>query len=135
MEVGVLVRDAVGQIFTSLSVDSLQLEHQLDQPDIVAVRRIRDVKNDRASLILLLTGLKEGQAILRVFTARLPLLDDYLKVTVAQAIIPSMATIHLGGIISFTTTMPAHQEVIIRNAWYSANEAVLRCSQMPHCSC
>jgi len=153
MQVRVVVRDEVGQIFTTL--DGLALDYQLDQPDIISVRRepletgvMKEGRKEGPSIYLI--GLQEGHAILRVFTLGQPMLDDYLEVTlhltsnlnrqttctkrqmhfiqvsVGQAILPRVPLVHVGGSIFFGITLSPHPELIIRNLWASDNPAVLQ---------
>ncbi|XP_019850460.1 PREDICTED: nuclear pore membrane glycoprotein 210-like [Amphimedon queenslandica] len=88
------LHDAVGRAFDYANID---LSYRLNRLDIVHVTR--GVGNDT----YIIKAARQGNAILKVWVKGSPHISDYIRVTVSYAIIPSLATVHLGAKICFTT--------------------------------
>ncbi len=88
------LHDNIGRRF---SFADIPLSHRLSRSDIVSV------SPESGNSTYKIKASKKGDAILKVWTTPHAHISDYIRVQVGYAILPSLATVHLGCTICFTT--------------------------------
>ena len=104
------LHDNIGRRFDYAEIPLL---HRLNRFDIVRV------SPETGNATYTVKAAKQGHAILKIWVSSLPHVADYVRVRVAYAIIPSLATVHLGARICFTTHLTE-----TKPGWWSAGEGV-----------
>lgn len=102
------LHDSVGRQFDHAEVS---LSHQLNRYDTVIV------SPESGNTTYLVKASKQGQVILKIWMTSSPHVADYVRVRVGYAIIPSLATIHLGSLVCFSTHLTEDKP-----GWWSAGE-------------
>lgn len=88
------LHDNLGRVFDFAEV---VLAYRLSRFDIVGV------SPGKLNNTYVVKAAKQGQVILNVHVAALPHVNDYIRIQVRYAILPSLATVHLGSMICFAT--------------------------------
>ncbi len=88
------LHDSIGRLFDFAEIS---LGHRLNRFDIVTV----SPGSGNGSYIV--KAAKQGNVILKIWVSVLPHISDYVRVRVGYAILPSLATVHLGSKVCFTT--------------------------------
>ncbi len=90
----VYLHDNIGRHFCYANIP---LSHRLSRSDIVSV------SPESGNSTYKIKASKKGNTILKVWTASQTHISDYIRIRVDYAILPSLATVHLGCSVCFTT--------------------------------
>ncbi len=88
------LHDSIGRLFDFAQIS---LGHRLNRFDIVTV------SPGSGNGTYIVKAAKQGNVILKVWITALPHISDYVRIRVGYAILPSLATVHLGSKVCFTT--------------------------------
>ena len=88
------LHDSIGRSFDYAEIS---LGHRLNRFDIVTV----SPGGENGTYTV--KAAKQGNAILKIWVSTLSHISDYVRIRVGYAILPSLATVHLGSKICFTT--------------------------------
>ena len=88
------LHDSIGRLFDFAEIT---LGHRLNQFDIVRV------SPGSGNGTYVIKAAKQGNAILKIWVASLTHISDYVRIRVGYAILPSLATVHVGSNVCFTT--------------------------------
>ncbi len=113
VRVRLVLRAANGAAFHSADV---AFEHEMNTYDIVSLRP--GASNDT----VILRAMRPGKAVLRVFVASNPSMEDFLLVTSGNAISPSQPLVVVGGTLHFEAFVAASGAPSV---WSSLNPAIV----------
>lgn len=105
------LHDNIGRLF---DFAELELSFRLNRYDIARV----SPESGNATYIIKAT--KEGDTTLKIWVKSLPHIGNYIRIRVGYAILPSLATVHLGSKICFTTHLTEDKP-----GWWSAGEEAI----------
>ena len=88
------LHDNVGRRFDYAEVS---LSHRLDRYDTVIV------SPESGNTTYSVKASRQGDALLRIWVSASPRATDYVRIRVGYAILPSLATVHLGSLVCFST--------------------------------
>ena len=109
------LHDGVGRPFDYAEID---LGYRLNRFDIVRV-------TPGSNGTFILKAAAKGQVIVRVFLLHHPRVSDYIRVHVGYAIIPSLAVVHVGTKVCFTT----HLTEDSAGEWTTSDRGVMQLVQ------
>lgn len=107
------LHDGIGRLFDFAEI---ALSHRLNQFDIV---RVLPASSNATYTI---KAAKQGNAILRIVMLSNPRISDYVRIRVGYAILPSLATVHLGSKVCFTTHLTEDKP----GWWSTEDEGIIR---------
>ena len=102
------LHDSVGRRFDYAEV---ALSHRLNRYDTVIV------SPESGNTTYIIKAARQGDAILRVWLPSSPRVTDYIRIRVGYAILPSLATVHLGSLVCFSTHLTEDKP-----GWWSVGE-------------
>lgn len=102
------LHDNMGRLF---DFAELELSYRLNRYDIVRV------SPESGNATYIIKAAKEGDATLKIWVKSLPHVSNYIRIRVGYAILPSLATVHLGSKICFTTHLTEDKP-----GWWTAGE-------------
>ena len=103
--------DNIGRLF---DFAELELSYRLNRYDIIRV------SPESGNATYSIKAAKEGDATLKIWVKSLPHVSNYIRVRVGYAILPSLATVHLGSKICFTTHLTEDKP-----GWWTAGEEAI----------
>ena len=106
------LHDSIGRSFDYAEIS---LGHRLNRFDIVSV----SPGGENGTYAV--KAAKQGNAILKIWVSALAHISDYVRVRVGYAILPSLATVHLGSKICFTTHLTEDKP----GWWTTGDKAVI----------
>ena len=95
---------------------SVPLSHRLSRSDIIRV------SPESGNATYIVKAAKQGDVILKIWVTSQSHVSDYVRVRVGYAILPSLATVHLGTTICFTT----HLTESTQGVWSVGEEGVIQ---------
>ena len=107
------LHDGIGRL---LDFAEISLSHRLNRFHIV---RVLPASSNATYTI---KAAKQGNAILRIVMMSNPHISDYVRIRVGYAILPSLATVHLGSRVCFTTHLTEDKQ----GWWSTEDEGVIR---------
>ena len=105
------LHDNIGRLF---DFADLELSYRLNRYDIARV------SPESGNATYVIKAAKEGDATLRIWVKSLLHIGNYIRIRVGYAILPSLATVHLGSKICFTTHLTEDKP-----GWWSAGEPAI----------
>lgn len=105
------LHDNIGRLF---DFAELELFFRLNRYDIARV------SPESGNATYIIKAAKEGDATLKIWVKSLPHIGNYVRIRVGYAILPSLATVHLGSKICFTTHLTE-----AKPGWWSAGEEAI----------
>lgn len=102
------LHDNVGRRFDYAEVS---LYHRLNRYDTVIV------SPESGNTTYTIKATKQGNAVLRIWLPLQPRVQDYIRIRVGYAILPSLATVHLGSPVCFSTHLTEDKP-----GWWSVGE-------------
>ena len=107
------LHDGIGRLFDFAEIS---LSNRLSRFDIV---RVLPAASNATYTI---KAAKQGSAILRIHMTSNPRVSDYVRIRVGYAILPSLANVHLGTKVCFTTHLTEDKP----GWWSTEDEAIIR---------
>ena len=105
------LHDNIGRLF---DFAELELSFRLNRYDIARV------SPESGNATYIIKAAKEGDATLKIWVKSLPHIGNYIRIRVGYAILPSLAIVHLGSKICFTTHLTEDKP-----GWWSAGEEAI----------
>ena len=105
------LHDNIGRQF---DFADLELSNRLNRYDIVRV------SPESGNATYIIKAAKEGDTTLKIWVKSLPHVSNYIRIRVGYAILPSLATVHLGSKVCFTTHLTEDKP-----GWWTAGEEAI----------
>ena len=105
------LHDNMGRLF---DFADLELSYRLNRYDIVRI------SPESGNATYVVKAAKEGDTTLKIWVKSLPHVSNYIRIRVGYAILPSLATVHLGSKICFTTHLTEDKP-----GWWTAGEEAI----------
>ena len=105
------LHDNIGRLF---DFAELELSFRLNRYDIARV------SPESGNATYIIKAAKEGDTTLKIWVKSLPHIGNYIRIRVGYAILPSLATVHLGSSICFTTHLTEDKP-----GWWSVGEEAI----------
>lgn len=102
------LHDNVGRKFDYAEIS---LSHCLNRHDTVII------SPESGNTTYLVKASKQGHVILKIWMTSSPHVADYIRIRVGYAILPSLATVHLGSLVCFSTHLTEEKP-----GWWSVGE-------------
>ena len=102
------LHDGIGRRFDYAEIP---LSHRLSRHDTVIV------SPESSNTTYLIKASRQGHVILKVWMTSAPRVADYVRIRVGYAILPSLATVHLGSQVCFSTHLTEEKP-----GWWSVGE-------------
>lgn len=107
------LHDSIGRLFDFAEIS---LSHRLNRFDIV------NISPGSGNGTYVVKAAKQGNTILKIWVSGLPHVSDYIRIRVGYAILPSLATVHLGSRVCFTTHLTEDKP----GWWSTGDQGIIR---------